>query len=102
MDAKEFAKKMVTDEAFMIEVTRELPDDGFAKKASQDVYIRGLLEYAEKQGWNMDEGELKEAYNKAIEGLGFIGALKFAARFSRVAKAAGKGKEELRARGVQV
>lgn len=102
MDAREFAKRMVTDEAFMVEITREMPDDAFAKDGSEDDMVRGMAQVAAARGWDLSEAELKKYYDEAIEGLGFGGAIKFMRRFSKVAKAAGKSKKDLKARGVRV
>ena len=101
MDAKEFATRMVTDDDFMIEMFKEMPDAGFAKDASQDDFAQGMAEVAAKRGWSFEPEELKEHYNKAIEGLGAMGAIKFIRRFSKNASAAGKSKKDLKARGVK-
>ena len=101
MDAREFATRMVTDEDFMLEITREMPDDAFAKNGSEDDMVRGMAQVAATRGWNFDEAELKTYYDEAIKGLGGLGVIKFVRRFSKVAKAAGKSKKDLKARGVQ-
>ena len=101
MDAKEFATRMVTDEDFMLEVTREMPDEVFAKNAGEDAMARGMATVAAKRGWNLSEAELKEHYSEALKGLGAFGVVKYIRRFLKVAKAAGKSKKDLKARGIK-
>ncbi|MBO7674288.1 MAG: hypothetical protein J6S63_04700 [Atopobiaceae bacterium] len=101
MDAKEFATRMVTDEAFMVEITRDMPDEVFAKDAGEDAMVRGMAVAAAKRGWDFGEEELKEHYNEALKGLGAFGVIKYIKRFLRVAKAAGKSKKDLKARGIK-
>lgn len=100
MDAKEFATRMVTDEDFMLEITKEMPDYVFAKDANEEDMARGMAEVAAKRGWGLSEAEIKENYNEALKGLGVLGIFKYLRRFSKVAKAAGKTKKDLKARGV--
>lgn len=89
MDEKQFAERMVKDDAFMVEIFKEMPDEAFTKDAPQELFVKGMVAAAAKRGWDFDEAKLQEDYNKAIEGLGF-GALRFAWRFNKAVKAAGK------------
>lgn len=101
MDAKEFATRMVNDEGFMLEIIREMPDELFAKDAGEDAMARGMAMAAAKRGWNLGEAELKANYDEALKGLGAFGIIKYMKRFVKVAKAAGKSKKDLKARGIK-
>ena len=101
MDAREFATRMVTDDDFMLEITREMPDEVFAKDAGEDAMARGMAQVAAKRGWNLSVEELNRCYNEAIQAQGALGAIKYVRRFLKVAKAAGKSKKALKARGIK-
>ena len=102
MDAVEFAVRMVDDDDFMLEIMKDMPDTAFGKKASQEDFAQGMAEAAAKRGWELDPAELSACYEKAIEGLGGWGAVKFLRRVKKVMDRAGKSKKELKARGVAV
>ena len=101
MDAKEFATRIVNDDDFMLEIFREMPDEVFAKNADEDAMARGMAIVADKRGWNLNEAELKECYTDALIDLGAFGIVKYIRRFLKVAKAAGKSKKDLKARGIK-
>ena len=96
MDAKEFATRVVTDDAFMLEIFKELPHEVFTDDAKEEDFMQAMANAAATRGWELSPADLKEHYGAAIKDLGFFGIIKFLRRFSRVSKEAGRSKKDIR------
>jgi len=90
MDAREFAKRVVTDDDFMLEVFKDMPDSAFTKDSKEEDFAAGLQAAAAKRGYDFEAADLQKGYVDAIQGLGPLNIFKFLRRFKKIAKKAGK------------